>query len=486
MAREGSIVPLFGTATEGASPVVSAQRRSNFYVEMPKDAEKGQIALYPRAGLTYFSNPGGVSIPVRGLFESFPVTTPFDGVSEYGVGVVGSTLFAGNRSTGFNGVSSILTESGPLDFALNPTQLLVVDGRTGYVFTVNDSSFTKVTLEGLLGAEGFPAGTQSVAFLAGRGFAVQPRTGKLWYSELNDFTAWDSLAFYTAESDPDDLRAVWNHYGQLALFGQFTTEFWAPGSGSTTLQRVGGAAMEWGIAARQSLKRTDAGTIFVGQNRLGDLKVLRMQGYQAAPISTPEIEYQLQSLPIESAVGMAYSVNGHTFYNLAFPEVVLSYDATTNTWNRPTTGTNGQRFIGQYGALIRGDFIVSDYRNNRLSVLDPTVYTDSTETIVREVVTRHTFNDYDRVTVDWLEVDFEVGVGLVSGQGSDPQVMLQVSRDNGRTWGNELWRDLGAVGDYRRRVRWGPLGRARDWLFRIRVSDPVKVVITGGALKVRP
>lgn len=487
MSREGSIVPLFGTATTGLSPTVTSQKRVNVYVEAPKDAEKGQVAIYPRPGMTYLqrltSNDGPHG--VRGMFGQFKYTTAFDGVVEYGVVVCGSALNIGNATFGLNGNGSILTDSGPVDFALNDTQLLIVDGRTGYVLDLT-SSFSMTTLEGLGTATGFPANCTSVAFLASRAFAVQPSSGKVWYSALSDFTTWGGTDFYTAESDPDDLRVVWNHNGQLALIGQYTTEFWSPGSGSTVLRKVGGAALEWGIAARQSIKRADGGTIFVGQNRLGDKKVLRLQGYQAIPISTPEIEYELQSEAVGSGVAMTLSANGHSFYKLSFPTRTFVYDMTTGVWGEETSGPAGDRWVGQHGAMIRGDYLIGDYSRNRLYKLSPDYYYDGEDMIVREVVTRHTFSDYDRTTVDWVEVDFETGVGLTSGQGSDPQVMLQVSRDNGRTWGNEMWRSIGAVGDYRKRVRWGPLGRARDWVFKFRVSDPVKVVIAGGSLKVRP
>lgn len=70
---------------------------------------------------------------------------------------------------------------------------------------------------------------------------------------------------------------------------------------------------------------------------------------------------------------------------------------------------------------------------------------------------------------------------FVYDSGSDPQIMLQVSKDGGHTWGNELWRSLGAQGQYSRRVTWKRLGIAKDWVFRFRVSDPVKVVIMNAA-----
>lgn len=486
MPKDGSVVPLFGAANKGLSPVVSAQRRVNLYVESPKDPEKGQIALYPRPGLRYMGAAPGNIQTARGMFEGFPYTTPSDGKTEYGIVVVGQNVDIIRADLGPAGsVAQVLTETGPIGVALNPTQLLIVDGRTGYVLDLT-SSFNSTVLEGWPTATGFPAGATTVAFLAGRFWANQPGTGKFWYSALNDGTTWDALSFYTAEADPDNLKAVWADHGELHLFGQYTTEFWAPASGTTVLARVGGAALEWGLAAVQSLKKTDGGTIFIGQNRLGDLKVLRMQGYTAQPISTPEIEYELQQVNIGAAVAQAHAINGHTFYVLNFPDRTLVYDVTTGTWGHWATGADQGRWIGQYGALIGGEYFVSDYRNNRIYKLDPSVYTDGGEVIVREVITRHTFSDFDRTSVFKLGVDFETGVGLTSGQGSDPMAMLQVSRDNGRTWGNEMWQAIGKIGEYFKRVWWGPLGRSRDWLFRIRVSDPVKVVIAGGSLKVGP
>ena len=70
----------------------------------------------------------------------------------------------------------------------------------------------------------------------------------------------------------------------------------------------------------------------------------------------------------------------------------------------------------------------------------------------------------------------EAGVGLQMGQGRDPQIMLQVSKDGGHEWGNEQWRGFGAVGKYIARAKWNRLGRARDWLCRFRITDPVKTV----------
>ena len=76
----------------------------------------------------------------------------------------------------------------------------------------------------------------------------------------------------------------------------------------------------------------------------------------------------------------------------------------------------------------------------------------------------------------------ETGVGLQSGQGIDPQIMMQYSDDGGRTWSSELWRDIGAVGKYKTRVKWNKLGVARDRVYMVEMTDPVFIQINEAVL----
>lgn len=484
MPRDGTRVPFFGTGTEGFSCAVSSQRRVNVYVEYPRDKEQGPLAIFGRPGLTLFGTAGGGTAPplVRGMVEPFKYQSVFDGIREIGLIVCGSQLNTVLASGVISGTGAALgTIDGPVGFAKNPTQVLVADGQYGYSFDPTTLGLTQIT------SGWFPAGATSVTFMNGRGFAVRPNTGQLFYSALNDFLTGGASNYYTAESDPDDLRAVLFHFGQLALFGQFTTEFWASGSGTTIIQRVGGAALQWGLAALRSIAQVDQGTIFLGQNRQGDNKVLLMQGYGVKPVSTPEIEDRLQSLPVAAAVASTYAVNGHTFYHLAFPDHTMVYDFTSDTWNEETSGAAMGRGLGQLGCLMFGKYLVSDHRaNGRIYHVDPTSYTDAGDIIKRLSVTKHSFVDYDRVSVDKLGLEFEAGVGLISGQGSDPQIMHRCSRDLGHTWGNEVWEPMGVMGDYGRYPVWtGPWGRGRDFLFEISMTDPVKFALTSGSLKVR-
>jgi len=78
---------------------------------------------------------------------------------------------------------------------------------------------------------------------------------------------------------------------------------------------------------------------------------------------------------------------------------------------------------------------------------------------------------------NYLQVDVESGVGLETGQGEDPQLMLRVSKDSGHHFTNERWLSAGKVGEYNRRAKWYRLGDSRTWTFRIRATDPVKWII---------
>jgi hypothetical protein len=95
------------------------------------------------------------------------------------------------------------------------------------------------------------------------------------------------------------------------------------------------------------------------------------------------------------------------------------------------------------------------------------------------VTSRHSDNQNE---VAWhaLQILFDAGTGLVTGQGSDPQAMLRWSNDNGYTYGNSHWASFGKIGQYGLRVIWRKLGRAYNRVYELRVTDPVNATIVSG------
>ena len=68
---------------------------------------------------------------------------------------------------------------------------------------------------------------------------------------------------------------------------------------------------------------------------------------------------------------------------------------------------------------------------------------------------------------------------LVLGQPVAAMAALRISKDGGHTWGNEYPRSMGGPGQYRKRLIWRALGRARDRVFQLRISSPCKRVVLG-------
>ena len=116
--------------------------------------------------------------------------------------------------------------------------------------------------------------------------------------------------------------------------------------------------------------------------------------------------------------------------------------------------------------------------------LDLATYLDGTTQIRRVIVSYPAYPDGKRAILRGVELEGELGVGLNTGQGSDPQAMLRFSRDGGMTYGNEKWTSLGPVGARRVRANWHNLGMFRNGAVEISIADPVKVVVYGGNYEV--
>lgn len=452
-------VPLFGLGVQGKSSNVNAQRRVNLYAEIQQDAEKSTLTLYPTPGLSVFVNFG--ANPCRGMYERGDVL--------YVVNL--SKLYRVQNNGTITELGTLLTFGGRVNMADNGTQLMIVDGVNGYIFNFNTSVFVRIT------DVDFP-GADTVTFFNGRFVVNKPNTGQFYISDLYNGLSWDALNFATAESDPDNLVRVIADGGSLILYGDKTTEMWGDtGAADFPYGRIGSTAIEWGLAARWSLTKFNDSLIFLRKNRLGQVQVAVHSGMNAEAVSSPELDYVLsQYATVGDATGFSYMISGHPMYQINFPTANVSwlYDGQSKSWSQLQFGNSGRHRAEIQSQLLNKNY-VCDYANGLIYRLAENVFTDNGTPIVREFVSRHQSDGNLRsVSQMWLEM--EAGTGLQTGQGTDPQLMMQISRDGGHEWGAEIWRSIGAAGKYKARAVFNQVGQARDWLFKFRITDPVKTV----------
>jgi len=96
----------------------------------------------------------------------------------------------------------------------------------------------------------------------------------------------------------------------------------------------------------------------------------------------------------------------------------------------------------------------------------------------------HLADEQRWLTYDRFQLDLQTGVGLNTGQGSDPQIMLRWSNDGGHTWSHEHWVSAGRMGATKTRAIWRQLGRARTRTFEVVVSDPCAFFLCAAYLSV--
>ncbi len=82
-----------------------------------------------------------------------------------------------------------------------------------------------------------------------------------------------------------------------------------------------------------------------------------------------------------------------------------------------------------------------------------------------------------RLFVTQMTLDIQTGVGISSGQGSEPVVMFRYSIDSGWTWSKEVELKVGRIGEYFRRAMVHGLGSGRNYVLEFSGSDPVIVAL---------
>jgi hypothetical protein len=323
-------------------------------------------------------------------------------------------------------------------------------------------------------------------------FVYNKPQSQLWAASdlLSPIT--DPLSFASKDGSPDDLVAIIVDRREVYLLGEMSSEAWLDvGSVPFPFQRIQGSSTQQGIAAAYSCARVGNSFAYVSKNNRGEATIVQMNGYIPQRISTHAVETTLVGQDVSDAIAWTYQLEGHETYVVTFPSIgtnglTWAYDITTGLWHK-WLYTNNQneyeRHRGNCCAFFNQQVLLGDYENGKLYRLSLSQYTDDGQLIRRLRRCPHITTDLQRQYFAELQIQFQPGVGLPVGQGQDPQAMLRWSDNGGFTWSNENWVTIGKQGEYFTRAMWRRLGFARDRIFEVVITDPIKAVIVSANLK---
>ena len=459
-----------GPAYSSRSIDVAGDRLVNLFLEQVEDAggKKGPACLYGTPGTRVFVTLP--QLPVRGLINANGRVFAVGGLKLYEISAAG---VATERAH--------LGATAPIRMAFNGYQIFIASGSDGWVYNVNDNTFS--SHPNFLGGEISGLAFADTYFLASR-----RDSREYGYSEINEGKTWPGDSRVIKEGAGDNIVTIFADHRELWVFGSSTSEVhFNSGASDGPWGRIQGAFIEAGCAAADSPAKFDNSIIWLGADERGNGFVWRANGYNPQRVSTHAMEHAIQSYSrIDDAVGFTYQEQGHVFYVLTFPtaEKTWAIDAATNSWHEreywDSVHAVARAIRGRTYCYGHGKHLVGDFETGAVYEMSMAI-ADDNGTEIRRIRRAPAVWSGDKVmTTNRLSIIMQTGTA-----DSSPTAFIRTSNDGGYTWSSEIEASMGQLGSYGRRVQFRRLGSARRKVIEFRVTDRVPVAIASAEIDVQ-
>ena len=457
-------------AYEARSIIAAAQRSVNLYPEKNPDGSPFPFTYYPTPGLDLLlSVTPTTGSGWRGLWAASNGRL---------YGVCGSSVYAISSSWVASKLGDLQTTSGPVSVTDNGNYALIVDGSPqGYSITLAGNAFSVIADPAFLGGI-------TVDYMDGFFIVNNPNTQQFYVSLANQLK-FDATDFASKSGYSDKLIGLGVSRRYLYLFGDTTTEIWFDaGDANFAFERMPGVFMQYGCMAAATIAQMDGEFFWLAKSAQGRAIVCKTNQFTAQKVSTFALDNALADYPtLGDAEGFTYQLGGHFFYVLNFPTAnkTWQYDLSTGQWNELVwldTDGNENRSRVNCHASIYGMAVVGDWESGNLYAWDLNTYTDNGNPVPRIRSFAHSTDDNsDRIRYREFIANMEVGNG--TGTNDLVPVFLRWSDTRGKTWGNAISGSLGREGEYLTSIQFQRLGMARDRVFELSWSAPVKTALLG-------
>ena len=440
-------LPAIGQSYRHTDLPLSAQVTKNWVPEINTETSR-VVTLQPFPGARLFSVGSGKD---RGATE-------WDSTLYM---VAGTTLYSVDANGVRTSIGSI-NGAGRCTFPASQEYLVIVTSGLAYLY--DGSTLTEIS-DVDLEAPDYGAYLNNQWIYQGTG-------GRFAVSDAGQPDQINALNYATAESDGDLLQRPYTYQQLVYMFGSKTIEPWYnSGEGNPPFNRVEGGIIQKGTLSPDAISHNDNYMYFLGDDR----HIYQMLGTQERSISTIPLVQAFEGYTetdIAEAVGFCYSMRGQHYYQLRVGSHVWAFNESAGGWFELTVGNNEDPYPATGYIYKFGKHLFFDQGN--ILELDPAYGLFNGLPMIREritsLITGAVFGDAGDGKYVFMR-EAEILIKGVPPLGDAPQIMLSWSDDAGYTWSNERIIECGQTGNYTFRARAHNLGRFRERVFKIRISD---------------
>ncbi len=461
-----------GGAYRSRSENIAADVCINLYPEVTESEGAKKATLIGTPGLNILLSLA--SAGCRGIFSQDDTT----------IAVVGDIIYTVDiAQASATSIGTIADDGLAASMACNGRggeQLVIVAGGQLKVVTLTTNAVSAAIALPLTNAP------TVVVFINGYFVLQEENSVRRWFSALENGTSWDALDFFATSQTSDNGVGLVAIHDRLWCLGSTTSSlYYDSGDADNPFVPYPGSVILTGLVSPSALTILGESVLWLAESDQGSRQIVMATGSQPQTISTPAIEFALgRYARVDDCEAYSYEQEGHSFAWFTFPsgDETWVFDLKTNQWHQreswdEATGTSHHwraRGLCQSGAKL----VTGDWTTGELYTLDLDVFTDACGVLRRVRRAPYLSSENQWLTISRVELGIEAGVGLTTGQGSDPKVMLSVSRDSGHTWGPVVTALLGPLGTYQTSAIWRRLGRVRADRLVLEVSqtDPVKTI----------
>ena len=469
-------IDLLGGSYVQKYPEFNTERTINWYPvpKVGKEKDKKEIALFATAGLSSFVNAGGTN--QRGIYTARTLT------EERCFQVVDQTLNEVNTNgtvTGRGTLTNITNNATTIYLLNNATDLFIGHTSAAYRFTFSTNTLTQIT------DADYP-GMEHAVYL--NGYLLVVKSGRVYYSDVNDFSSWTASSVFTPTARADATKALGLIRDSVVCLGSESSEIYV--NDSTPFSKLSQSTMTIGVHAIESVVSSNEGLFFLGRTSQGQTAVYFIdQNFKMHQISNFPITWALNNTSSDTTDAYGYIQNtkdGHSWYYLTVPALNTTYvyDISIQDWHERQSkipSSTYAEFRGHHFTNFSGTNLFTDLHTAKILKEDWAVYTEDSQTIQR-IRTSGVFNEgYQPISVYSVELDTNSLYNDTLPDNS-PVIQLEYSIDSGNNWtvwGNMDLRVGASPGDIDHRTRAFKLGTGYNWALRLTLTNAIDVALLG-------